>query len=132
MEKADQDEQRRRHIDGFVNSFLDRTKSERFRSFLLDPKRRSEITDTLNHKIAGYLIAEHITPTPPLFQPSATAYVISDEREIDDTFVDAATAVHLVENAYFGTVASIVPGVLVAVKGEAPAKVVWLYRPNKR
>jgi hypothetical protein len=86
----------------------------------------------LNHKVAGYLIAKYIVPAPPHFQPNATAYVISDEREIDDTFAEAATAVQLVENAQFGTVASIVPGVLAVFKGEAPGKVVWLSRSNRR
>src|SRR4051794_10518064 len=116
-----QDVERRRHIDGFVDSFVDSTKRERYRSFILDPKKRSKFTDDLNHKVGGHLIEKYIVAKPPRYSSEIIAYLIAGESEIDDRFVDAAQAISLIGSAYFGAMASIIPGILVAFKEEAPA-----------
>ena len=127
-----QDEERRRHIDGFVDSFVDTKKRDRYRSFLLRPKKRAKITDDFNHKLVRDLITKHIVTKPPRYRSDTIAYVISDEKEIDDTFVAASDALDLVESAYFGTVVSIIAGILVAVKEESPAPVLWLHRRESK
>jgi hypothetical protein len=125
-------DERRRHIDGFVDSFVDSTKRERYRSFISNPKKRSTFTDDLNHKVTGNLIAKYIVAKPPRYSSKTIAYLIADESEIDDRFVDAAQAINLIESAYFGAIASIIPGILIAFKEEAPSKLLWLYRPDPK
>jgi hypothetical protein len=128
MATDSQDHERRHHIDGFVNSFVDSKRRERYRSFLLNPKKRSKITDKLNHTVDSDLIVKHIVAKPPRYSSKAIAYLISDQRELDDSFIEAAKAMELVESAYFATIASIIPGVLIALRMESPAPVLWLYR----
>jgi hypothetical protein len=130
--KRDQNEEMRLHIEGFVNSFISPVKVDRYISFLLDSKKRSKFTDTLNHGLLKDLLPQFIVAGPPKCSANATAYLISDEKAQDDQFVEAQSAVQIVEKAYFGTIASIIPGVLALVKEEAPAEIVWLYRPNRR
>jgi hypothetical protein len=132
MAMDSQDEQRRRHIDGFVDSFVEANSRERYRSFLLNPKKRSEATEDLNHKIAGKLIAKYVVAQAPEYRTGSIAYIISDERELDDAFVHVPDAINLVANAYFGTVASIIPGVLAMLKPESPAAVIWLHRSESK
>ena len=127
-----QEEDRRRHIDGFVDSFVRPEKRERYREFLLNPKKRRRFVDRLNHKMVGDLIAKHIVTKPPHSSLDAVAYLISDEREIDNRFVEAERACELVAGAHFGTIASFIPGVLVAFKEEAPAAVLWLHRGESK
>jgi hypothetical protein len=117
-----QNVERRRHIDGFVDSFVDPSKRERYRSFISNPKKRSKFTDDLDHMVAK----------PPRYSSEAIAYLIADESEIDDRFVGAAQAISLLESAYFGAIASIIPGILVAFKEEAPATIFWLHRPESK
>ena len=127
-----QNDERRRHIDGFVDSFVDVAKRERYRSFLFDSKKRSKFTDDLNHKVPARLVDKYIVAQPPSYLPETTAYLIADDSELDDCFVNATQALDQITNAYFGAIASISPGVLVAFKEEAPAKSLWLHRPNSQ
>jgi hypothetical protein len=132
MTSEAQNDERRRHVEGFVDSFVDSTKRERYRSFILNPKKRSTFTDGLNHKVAGNLIAKYIVAKPPRYPSNTIAYLIADEPEIDDRFVDADQAISLIESAPFGAIASVIPGVLIALKEEAPAKLLWLYRAKSK
>jgi hypothetical protein len=118
-----QDQERRRHIDGFVGSFIDRKKSNRYRSLLLNPERRGEITDDLNHNLRFDLKAKYIVDSPPAYRPNTISYLISDDRELDDRFLEASDALNCFELASWGTIVSIIPGVLAALKEESPSKV---------
>lgn len=127
--------ERRRHIDGFADSFIIAARRERWRTFLLDPRKRAKITDRLNHQVDDDLIAGHIVLTPPKFDPKTSAYIVADQVEdfeFDDRFVDVDEALRIIENAVFGIVASIQPGVLAALRMEAPAPLIWLHKPPSR
>jgi hypothetical protein len=128
---ASQEEERRTHVEGFVDAFVDPVKRERYRSFLSSPKRRFRITNRLNHHVHSDLMVRLIVETPPRYSPHQLAYLISDHRELDDSFLEAEKAVESLQSAHFGSVASIIPGVPIAVKPEAPAALVWLYRPKR-
>ena len=98
----------------------------------MDPKKRSKFTDDLNHKVIGNLIAKYFVAKPPRYSSETIAYLIADESEIDDRFVDAAQAISLIGSAYFGAIASIIPGILIAFKEEAPATNLWLHQPESK
>jgi hypothetical protein len=125
-----QEDHRRRHIEGFVNAFVNAKKRERYRTLLLHPKRRHKITERLNHDVESDLALGLIVAVPPRIKPSSIAYLISDCRDLDDTFCEAEKALEFMAMADFGTVVSIVPGTLAAVKAEAPSVIQWLYRSS--
>ncbi len=119
---------RHRHIDGFVDSFVAPAKRERYRSLLLHSEKRRGFIDGLNHKVLGDLIAKYLVDVAPRTSIEADAYLIADDSDLDDTFVSFDAAIKMLQRSQFVIIASFVPGVVAALKDEAPAEVRWLHR----
>ena len=126
---SSEDDLRQLHIDGFADAFVGPRKRERYRTLLSNPKKRSKITDRLNHHSLDDFKLSLIVKTAPRYSSKLTAYIISDCRDIDDRFVVVGQALELLYMSQFGTVVSLIPGILAAVKPEAPEPAFWLHRP---
>lgn len=112
------------HEVGFVDSFIARDKRERWRTFLASERRRSEITDRLNHNpdldesTVFWLKDVDLLKRLKAEGAPETVYIISDEPELDRSLMSLADAVEAVQRACFGSVISCLPGILACYRGE--------------
>lgn len=116
------------HEESFVASFLLGERRERYLSLLQNAKKRAQVLDRFNHKLAEDLDPRVVRTTRSFSLPAdnARCYVIACEDAFDGTFVLCSQIEGLLRSALFGMVVSILPGKLAIYKGEAPAELVWL------
>jgi hypothetical protein len=123
---------RQEHINAFVTAFVKNTKKARYLEFLSDQKRRHRILERLNHNLAKDLKPENILRHQPdtismlVRKEDITAYLIADDKELDDRFLPLMEALRALLSSHFGVIISIIPGKLAVYKAESPSGTIWL------
>ena len=122
--------------EAIIAAFIDPARRDRWRKFLLDPRRRRAMLDRLNHCRDLDARYARSLPTgldvgPALLARGApaTCYVLSDLPEIDGRTLPLDEAIAAAERGGYGTILSCLPGKLAYYRDECGERHLLLERP---
>jgi hypothetical protein len=117
------------HETAFVQSFINRTRRERYLTKLASRKNRRTFLDRLNHQFHGDLDARYISRDALTWPDSLNqCYILADDVQFDGKLLSSSEAADAISSASFGIVVSFVPGKLACYQDEASSDLIWLKR----